>query len=172
MLMAGDIGNSRSAGRVTMPFDQPIVIPMPAPIPVNSPPIETLRPRTEWPANSFLAQTRTAAHVTDETFVWRSGDWDRDGHLDLFGIKMAATGTPTTEVHILSEATNFQTFLLNIGTALPVPKDVANWDYAISDWNRDGWQDLIGIKNATRARKPRKSTLSRPRLCFIFFPCQ
>jgi hypothetical protein len=52
----------------------------------------------------FILQTGTALHETDQTFDFAVGDWDGDGTLDLIAIKKSATGTNSTEVHVLSGA--------------------------------------------------------------------
>lgn len=88
----------------------------------------------------------TALLPTDETFDFAFGDWDGDGVLDLFAIKKARTGTNSTEVHILSGASNFQQFLLQTGTAL-VETD-ATFDFALTDWDHDGRSDLVAIKKS------------------------
>ncbi|GEM_PF-3126001 len=67
--------------------------------------------------NAYLShmafQTGTALHETDDTitFVLASNN-------DLFAIKKSHTGTHTTEVHVLSAASNYQRFSLQTGTAL------------------------------------------------------
>jgi hypothetical protein len=62
---------------------------------------------------SFVLQTGTALHETDATFQFRLAV-----NGDLFAIKKSNTGTGTTEVHVLSAATNYQSFVLQTGTAL------------------------------------------------------
>ncbi|MCA6095216.1 VCBS repeat-containing protein, partial [Streptomyces sp. SCA3-4] len=94
----------------------------------------------------FALQTGTALHETDDTFDYAATDWDRDGRPDLVAIKKSRTGTNSTEVHILSGASNFQRFALQTGTALHETDDT--FDYAATDWDRDGRPDLVAIKKS------------------------
>ncbi|MFD7502164.1 VCBS repeat-containing protein, partial [Streptomyces sp. NPDC059850] len=66
--------------------------------------------------SGFVLQTGTPLHETDDTFASLVADWDRDGRPDLIEVKKSATGTNSTEVHILSGASNFQRFVLQTGT--------------------------------------------------------
>ncbi|MBZ4322356.1 FG-GAP repeat domain-containing protein [Streptomyces huiliensis] len=50
---------------------------------------------------SFLLQTGTALHETDDTFATATADWNRDGRPDLVAVKKSRTGTGSTEVHVL-----------------------------------------------------------------------
>jgi predicted acylesterase/phospholipase RssA len=96
--------------------------------------------------SSFLLQTGTALHETDATFAFLMTDWDGDGVPDLVAIKRRGTGSGSTEVHILSGASNFQQFILQTGTALP--ETDSSFDFAMADWDRDGRPDLIAIKKS------------------------
>jgi len=75
-------------------------------------------------------------------------DWDQDGIPDLVVIKTSRTGSGTTEVHVLSGASGFQTFTLHSPSALEElssPHEVY-----LADWNRDGVPDLVVVlKGAT-----------------------
>ena len=92
----------------------------------------------------FILQTGTILHETYSNFDFAASDWNRDGRPDLFAIKKSSTGTRSTEVHVLSGASNFQRFILQTGTALHETYD--NFDFAVSDWNWDGRPDLFAIK--------------------------
>jgi subtilisin family serine protease len=96
---------------------------------------------------SFLLQTATPQGVTgtDGQWLFALGDYNRDGVQDLYGIKKQGTGTGRTEVHILNGANNFQSFLLQTGTALGETGSDLRWDFLLGDYNRDGVQDLYGI---------------------------
>lgn len=99
----------------------------------------------------FTLQTGTALHETGSEFSFDMADWDRDGKSDLVAIKKSATGSGTTEVHILSGGSNFKQFILQTGTALHETSD--NFVFQLGDWNRDGKSDLIAIKkNQTGTR--------------------
>jgi len=58
---------------------------------------------------------------------------------DLIAIKKYATGTGTTEVHVISAASNYQNYTLNIGT--PLHETNASFEFAMAP-NRD----IIAIK--------------------------
>jgi hypothetical protein len=95
---------------------------------------------------SFLYQVATVLPQTDRNFEFALTQWDNDHYFDLVAIKKSSTGTGRTEVHILSGASGFQRYLLQIGTALH-PTD-GTWQFAVADWDRKGRPDLIGIKKS------------------------
>ena len=85
----------------------------------------------------FRLQTRTALHETGGNFafsVLRNGD--------LVAIKKSGTGTGKTEVHILSAASNYQSFRFQTGTALEQTGD--NWNFGVLPND-----DLVAIKSGT-----------------------
>ncbi|KAJ5188418.1 hypothetical protein N7491_004743 [Penicillium cf. griseofulvum] len=110
--------------------------------------------RVSEPMNSLVApsfqkpilQTGTTLHNTDDTFDFAMADWNGDGRPDLVAIKKSNTGTNSTEVHILSGASNFQDFILHKGTALHNTDNT--FDFAMADWNGDGRPDLVAIKKS------------------------
>ena len=86
---------------------------------------------------SFRLQTGTALEQTGDNFAF--------GVLpngDLVGIKKAATGTGKTEVHILTAASNYQSFRLQTGTALEQTGD----SFAFSVLPNG---DLVAIKKSS-----------------------
>jgi hypothetical protein len=112
--------------------------------------------RTTWSVKkgsfqSFLLQTGTALHETDNTFDFTMADWNKDGRPDLVAIKKSNTGTKSTEVHILSAASDFKKFLLQTGTALHETDDT--FDFTMVDWNKDGRPDLVAIKKRNTGTK-------------------
>jgi hypothetical protein len=87
---------------------------------------------------SFAVQTGTALHETDSTFeflVALNGD--------VFAIKKSGTGTNTTEVHILSAKDNYQSFMLQTGTALH--ETDSTFKFLLDDATRD----LIAVKKSS-----------------------
>ena len=88
------------------------------------------------------------------------GDYNHDGNLDLFCIRKNKTGTHSTEVHILSGKTYFQTYLLNdTGTILKETDN--NYKFFVGDFNDDGELDLFCIhKNNTESNSFEVSILS------------
>jgi hypothetical protein len=94
----------------------------------------------------FLYQGATALPQTGRNFEFALTDWDKDYRFDLVAIKKSSTGTGRTEIHILSAASGFQRYLLQIGTALHATD--GTWQFAVADWDRKGRADLIGIKKS------------------------
>jgi hypothetical protein len=95
---------------------------------------------------SFLYQVATVLPQTGRNFEFALTYWDKDAYPDLVAIKKSSTGTGRTEIHILSGASGFQRYLLQIGTALHPTDDT--WQFAVADWDRKGQADLIGIKKS------------------------
>ena len=60
---------------------------------------------------SFLLQTTTCLHETDDSF-----DFLLDKNSNLFAIKKSGTGARMTEVHVLSASSKYQKFSLQTGT--------------------------------------------------------
>src|SRR5262249_35349973 len=68
---------------------------------------------------TFLVHEQAAlGYTNDGRWDFRVARWDADDTPDLIGILKNGTGTGTTEVHVLSGASGFDTFLLQTGTAL------------------------------------------------------
>jgi hypothetical protein len=102
---------------------------------------------------TFLLHTATALGTTgtDNSWVFLVGDYNRDGHPDLWVITKANTGSKTTEVHILNGANNFQTFLLHSTTILGQTGTDSSWNFGLGDYNGDGHLDLWAINKANTA---------------------
>jgi hypothetical protein len=96
-------------------------------------------------ANIFN-QLPTGFYPTDDNFQFLLGDWDLDGYTDLFGIKKQLTGAGKTEVHILSGATGYSKFVLQVATGLHETDD--QWKFALADWDGDRRPDLFCIRRA------------------------
>lgn len=95
---------------------------------------------------SWVAQTATVLHETDNTWDFVAGDYNRDGVTDILGIKKSGTGSGKTEIHIMNGATNYTTWMLQTGTALEQTGD--NFNFLVGDYNRDGTLDLFCIKKS------------------------
>ncbi len=85
---------------------------------------------------SFRLQTGTALHETGSNFAFSTLP-----NGDLVAIKKSGTGTGKTEVHILSAASNYQSFRLQTGTALHETGDT----FAFSTLPNG---DLVAIKKS------------------------
>lgn len=68
-----------------------------------------------------------------------------DGQPDLYGVKLRDTASGKVEVHVLSAASGYQSFLLHVATAQPQLPVGASVDVALGSYNRDGQQDLYVI---------------------------
>jgi hypothetical protein len=95
---------------------------------------------------SWLLHTGTPLHETDGTFAFGVADYDGDGISDLFVIKKSGTGTGSTEVHVLSGASDYQSWLLHTGT--PLHETDNSVEFALGDYDRDGMPDLFVIKKS------------------------
>jgi hypothetical protein len=84
----------------------------------------------------------TATPLVGDDFDYVVGDWNDFGTPDLVAIKRLHTGSGTTEVHVLSGESGFQTFVLQ--TATPLVGD--DFDFALTDWDFDLWPDLVAVK--------------------------
>ncbi|RAL63546.1 hypothetical protein DID88_003590 [Monilinia fructigena] len=87
-----------------------------------------------------LISTGTTFTVENNGF-WQLGSYSANG--DLIYIKDINTGTGTTEVHIASRASGYQTRLLDVGSTFTQEQ---NGFWQLIDFNADGKLDLTYIK--------------------------
>jgi hypothetical protein len=85
---------------------------------------------------AWALQTGTALHETDGRFAFALAP-----NRDVVAIKKSGTGTGSTEIHVLSAASNYSQFSLQTGTALHETDDT--FDFLIAPNN-----DLIAIKKS------------------------
>jgi len=96
------------------------------------------------PVGHFLLKQTIPLETSADNWQFLLGDYNHDGYDDLYAIKKANTGTHSTEVHILSGANHFQTFLLQTGTILHETN--GTFSFCLGDYNRNGVLDLYAIK--------------------------
>jgi hypothetical protein len=68
-------------------------------------------------------------------------DWNADADADLVVVQQSGTATGKAEVRVVSGAYKFQHLLLD--TATPLVSTEAPSEFAMTDWNFDGRQDLV-----------------------------
>jgi hypothetical protein len=100
-----------------------------------------------------LMQVATVLPTTGTGLEWAFmlGDYNRDGVADLYTIyRIGASGM--TEVHVVDGATNFQTYLAHIATALGQTGTANAWQFELADRNGDGVLDLYCINRVGAQR--------------------
>jgi len=102
--------------------------------------------------NTFLLHAATPLNQTgtDNRWVYRLGDQNGDGKLDLYAIERSG-GSGRTEVHVLSGANAFQTFLSQSATIVGATGTGYDWAFDVADYNGDGKLDLYVIKKVGSA---------------------
>jgi hypothetical protein len=81
---------------------------------------------------SFLlnAATPLAQVPSTNAYEFELGDYDRDGRVDLYYIPLRG-GSGRVEVHVLSAASTFQTFIANAATSLTISSTQTVWDFEL-----------------------------------------
>lgn len=87
--------------------------------------------------------TAFVANFPPDRASYTMADWDGDGRADLIRVLRYGTGTNSTEIHVLSAASQYQTYLLATGTALRAGAYGGSFDFV--DWDGDGKLDLALI---------------------------
>jgi hypothetical protein len=96
---------------------------------------------------TWLFHTGTPLQRTGVNVEWAFAlaDYNQDGKPDLYAIDKEGSTTNSTEIHVLSGADGFQTWLYQAGTPLPRTGQAAEWDFSLVDYNGDGKPDLYAI---------------------------
>jgi len=104
--------------------------------------------------SGFLVNTTTVLHQTgiDNRWIFRLGDYNGDGRLDLYAINRVG-GSGRTEVHVINGANSFQSFLANAASILPVTGTDYAWEFDVADQNGDGKPDVYVIKKTGASDK-------------------
>ena len=93
---------------------------------------------------SYLLETKTNLHETDEYFEFYLSDYNGDGFLDIICVKKKSCVSGFIEVHVLSGKDNYQSYYLQTPTELVEETD-KNIQFGISNFN--GNDDLFCIYN-------------------------
>lgn len=105
----------------------------------------------------FILHNGTALEQTDKSTEFAVGDYDSDGHPDIYAIKKYGAGAAKTELNILGGEMNYSQFILNTGTSLAAADD--SFTFGIGDYNGDGKPDLYAIKKFNTASKTMEVTI-------------
>ena len=92
---------------------------------------------------SYLLETKTNLHETDEYFEFYLSDYNGDGFLDIICVKKKYCVSGFIEVHVLSGKDNYQSYYLQTPTELE--ETDKNYQFGISNFN--GNDDLFCIYN-------------------------
>ncbi|MBD1929708.1 VCBS repeat-containing protein [Trichocoleus sp. FACHB-90] len=106
------------------------------------PPTSPPRPSTP-PYQDYIVHEGTPIGVNPAATQFLTGDYDGDGKSDLFSIVTQETGTNSTEVHVLSGASNYQNWIVHEGT--PIGVNPAATQFLTGDYDGDGKSDLFSI---------------------------
>jgi murein DD-endopeptidase MepM/ murein hydrolase activator NlpD len=85
----------------------------------------------------WLLHTGTPLQATDSQFAFAVGYYTGTCTPDLYVIQKNGTGTGSTEVHVLSGASNYQNWALHYGTPLKPTYD--NFDFQVTPFNLYQW---------------------------------
>ncbi|KAF2868379.1 heterokaryon incompatibility protein-domain-containing protein, partial [Massariosphaeria phaeospora] len=94
----------------------------------------------------FVLRTPTALHETNKHFKLLMRNSNDKRRPDLIAVKKTGFGERSIEVHVVSGASHYSNFSLQIATPLKYQSLAAQYDFALSDWNGDGTSDLFMIK--------------------------
>ena len=134
-----------------LPYTQPVVIQgFPDVYEVGSPDgqvrVQSMTGASTWQNAGIDAAT---ALVIGDPSEWRFflAPFHNDGRPDLYAVHLFDTGSGFVEVHVLSAASGYQTYLAHDATALAAASP-SQFQFALGPYGGDGTQDLYAIKIA------------------------
>jgi hypothetical protein len=92
----------------------------------------------------LLTATTPLPALTGAGSAFALGDHDRDGIPDLYAVRRTGTASHHTEVDVIDGSSGYRTRTAHIAT--PLPWTDTTWDFAVDDWDGDGWTELWAIK--------------------------
>lgn len=97
--------------------------------------------------HTFLAHFATPmAALPAGSGTARIAQFDGDGAEDLYLVLDQGTGSGQVEVHVLSAASHFHTYIAHRATALAEPGTATDWQFLVGDASGNG--DLVAIHEA------------------------
>jgi lysozyme len=79
---------------------------------------------------AFSIHTTTPlGYTSDAQFAYTLGDHDNDGIPDIYAVAMNGTGTGQTEIHVLSGASNYNSWIEHTPTGL-APTNPTSWEFS------------------------------------------
>ncbi|MCH6482365.1 FG-GAP-like repeat-containing protein [Pseudoxanthomonas sp. LH2527] len=114
---------------------------------------------TSFQTELLARTTITGTLPTGTEWVVDVGDFNGDAVPDIFLIGKNGAGG-RTEVHILNGATQYQSYLRNIATALGSTGTDNRWDFKIGDYDRDGIQDIYALDKGSSSGRTDVHVLS------------
>lgn len=106
-------------------------------------------PLSNIPIGEFTLRMDSILECTSSGAHFLLGDYNHNGSLDLYYIKTCCP--EYVEVHILDGSNNFKSFFLQ--TQTPIKVEEADMDFALGDYNHDGYLDLFYIKKNNTGTK-------------------
>jgi hypothetical protein len=108
--------------------------------------------------------SRWLSHSATSLGQTRSSEWtflvgDAGGRGDLVGVLRTGTASGRTEVHSLSRSSGYTAFSLHAATAMQQTPETA-WKFVLSEFDRDGRPDLIGVLAVGASGKTEAHVLS------------
>jgi hypothetical protein len=90
----------------------------------------------------FLRHSTTPLPTAGPDWSFVTGDHDRDGIPDIYGIQRRGP-SGRTEVHVLDGGTGFTSWSTHAVT--PLPRSDDTWEFVADDYDGDGWDEVYGI---------------------------